>query len=194
MFIEVLSMLTAKEIITDKDIRIKEKSQEVELPLNQVDQELAQSLLDYVVNSTDEKLQEENDLKPAVGISAIQVGLPKRILAIAYTEEVEEGPDTEVRYLLANAKIIRHSLRTVYLGSGEGCLSVEEEHEGYVQRAYKITVRAYDILAKTEVLIEANEYLAVVLQHEIDHFNGILYYERINKTDPYHIPDNSVEI
>ena len=188
-------MLTAKDIITDKDTKIREKSQEVKLPLNAEDEELAKALFEYVVNSTDEQLQEENDLKPAVGISAVQIGTPKKILAIAYDEEDEEGNKTgEVRYLLANAKIIRNTVRTVYLAGGEGCLSVEDDHEGYVQRAYKITVKAYDILAKAEVLIEAEEYLAVVLQHEIDHFNGILYYDRINKTDPYYIPNNSVEI
>ena len=187
-------MLTAKDIITDKDIKIREKSEDVKLPLDREDRELAQSLLDYVVNSTDEELQEENALKPAVGISAIQIGIPKRILAIAYKEEDEEGEGEEVRYLLANAKIIRHAVRTVYLKGGEGCLSVEDEHEGFVQRAYKVTIRAYDILAEAEVVIEAEEYLAIVLQHEIDHFNGILYYDHINKTDPYYIPNNSVEI
>jgi len=187
-------MFTSKDIIIDNNLKIREKSSEVAIPLSEEDQQIARALLDYVLTSTQEAVAESGDYKPAVGMAAIQVGIPKKILAIGYDDESAEGEKTEVRYLLANAKIIQHSLRGAYLSGGEGCLSVEEVHEGYVIRAQRIKVRAFDILANKEQVITAEGYLAIVMQHEIDHFNGILYYDRINKNDPYYRPENCVEI
>ena len=54
----------------------------------------------------------------------------------------------------------------------------------YVNRSARIKVKAYDVLQDKEVIIEAEGYVAVVLQHEIDHFKGILYYDHINKKNP----------
>jgi len=186
-------MLKAKDIVIDSNKKIREKSNDVDIPLSQSDKKLAEALLEYVLLSTIEEDQQEKQYKPAVGLAAIQVGVPKKILAIAYSEE-EDEKEVEVRYLLANAKIIRNSVRLAYLKSGEGCLSVEEVHEGYTMRYNKIKVKAYDILNEKEVVIDATGYLAIVLQHEIDHFNGILYYDHIKKENPFYIPSNSVEV
>ncbi len=187
-------MLTSKDIVKDTDIKIKEKSSDVKIPLSADEKALAKKLLEYVVNSTNEELAEKYVLRPAVGISAIQVGVAKKILAISYEEELEDGKVELVQYLLANAKIISNSVRGCYLKSGEGCLSVDDVHEGYVVRSQRIKVKAYDIKAKKEVVINAKDYLAIVFQHEIDHFNGILYYQHINKTNPFNVPDNCLEI
>ena len=80
------------------------------------------------------------------------------------------------------------------LASGEGCLSVEDEHQGLVPRHARITVKAYDILKQEVVEFRANGYLAVVLQHEIDHLNGILFYDRINREDPWKLEENTLVI
>ena len=45
-------------------------------------------------------------------------------------------------------------------------------------------MKAYDVVSKKEVLIKAKGYDAIVLQHEYDHLDGILYYDRINKKEP----------
>ena len=71
--------ITCENIILDTDPRIRQKSEKVELPLNQEDKELLEALLEYVRNSTDEEIAERDNLEPAVGIAAIQVGVPKKI-------------------------------------------------------------------------------------------------------------------
>ncbi|MBQ5443716.1 MAG: peptide deformylase, partial [Erysipelotrichaceae bacterium] len=65
-------------------------------------------------------------------------------------------------------------------------LSVNQIHEGYVYRSARVKVKAYDLLQEKEILIKAEGYLAIVLQHELDHFKGILFYDHINKADPFY--------
>ena len=47
-------------------------------------------------------------------------------------------------------------------------------------------VKAYDLLQDKEILIKADGYLAIVLQHELDHFKGVLFYDHINQKDPFY--------
>ncbi len=47
-------------------------------------------------------------------------------------------------------------------------------------------MKAYDAIRDENIIIKADGYLAIVLQHELDHFKGILFYDHINKDDPYH--------
>lgn len=169
-------------IIDDTNPLVREKSLDVTLPLSKEDEELALSMLEYVKDSTDEEKAKERDLTPAVGLAAIQLGIKKKILAIALRDE--DG-GFECEYALVNPKIISYSLENAYLKGGEGCLSVKKTHEGYIKRHARIKVKAYDAIAKKEILIKARDYLAIVFQHEIDHFSGILYYDHINKEDPF---------
>lgn len=169
-------------IIDDTNPLVREKSLDVTLPLSKEDEELVLSMLEYVKDSTDEEKASERDLTPAVGLAAIQLGIKKKMLAIALRDE--DG-DFECEYALVNPKIISYSLENAYLKGGEGCLSVKKTHEGYIKRHARIKVKAYDAIAKKEVLIKARDYLAIVFQHEIDHFSGILYYDHINKEDPF---------
>lgn len=169
------------DIVKDHDSSIREKSNDVPLPLNDEDKCFLLELLNYVRDSQDGELAEQENLRPAVGIAAIQVGVPKKMLAVVVPDE--DGNDME--YALVNPKIISESLQRSYLKNGEGCLSVEKTHEGIVPRAARITVRGYDLLQDKEVIIKAKKYLAIVLQHEIDHFSGTLFYDRINQQDPW---------
>ena len=173
--------ITCENIILDTDPRIRQKSEKVELPLNQEDKELLEALLEYVRNSTDEKIAERDNLEPAVGIAAIQVGVPKKLIAVVVPDE--EGNVQEVA--LANPKIISESVQNAYLDNGEGCLSVKEVHEGHVFRHARIKVRGYDLIKDDNVTISAEGYFAIALQHEIDHLSGILFYDRIDKNDPW---------
>ena len=168
-------------IIKDNNPLIREKSEDVSIPLSKEDKELLMDMLTYVNESTDDEIAEKKNLQPAVGISAIQVGIKKKLLAIVIKNE--EGK-VLYEYALANAKVVSNSIEKTYLKAGEGCLSVPEMHEGYVNRSARIKVKAYDALKDENVVIEASGYIAVVLQHEIDHFKGILYYDYINKTNP----------
>ena len=183
--------INATTIIKDNDPLIRVKSQDVPLPLSAEDRDLLLNLHKYVVDSTNPEIAEENNLKPAVGISAIQVGINKRLLAI-----VLKNKDDEIVYqfALANPKVLSESVEMAYLKDGEGCLSVETDHEGYVYRHRRIKLRAYDLLTDQEVIIRAKDYLAIVLQHELDHFKGILYYDRIDKDEPFKERDNAFGI
>lgn len=170
-------------IIKDSDELIRRKSADVSLPLSEEDKTLLMEMLQYVDESTIEEIAKEKNLRPAVGISAIQVGVPKKMTAVIIKDE--EG-NKICEYALVNPKIISNSVEKACLSSGEGCLSVVEEHEGLVYRSARIKVKAYDAIRDENIIIKADGYLAIVLQHELDHFKGILFYDHINKDDPYH--------
>lgn len=172
--------LNYDDIVKDTDPIVRTKSEMVHLPLSKEDETLLMDMLTYVRDSQDEELAEKNNLRPAVGIAAIQLGIPKRMLAVVVPTE-----ETVEEFALVNPKIVSESVQRAYLKGGEGCLSVEEEHQGIVPRAARITVKGYDLLQKKEVTIKADHYLAIVLQHEIDHFSGKLFYDRINQQNPW---------
>ncbi len=168
-------------ILKDTDDAIRQKSIKVPLPLCDEDRATLYDLLTYVRNSTDPELSEKENLRPAVGIAAPQIGVFKQLLAIVIHKE--DG--SAIEYALANPRIVSHSVQNAYLKSGEGCLSVEDAHEGYVYRHARVCVKGYDVLVDKEITIQASGYLSIVLQHEIDHFSGILFYDRIHKDNPW---------
>ena len=178
-------------IIKDNDPLIRTRSKDVELPLSNEDRELLMDMFKYVDESTIEEIANEKNLRPAVGISAIQVGVPKKMTAVI----LKDGEGNMVyKYALVNPKIISNSIEKSYLAAGEGCLSVAEEHNGYVYRSARVKVKGFDILQNKEIVIKADGYLAIVLQHELDHFKGILYYDHINKMNPEYIDPNAIVI
>ena len=69
--------------------------------------------------------------------------------------------------------------------AGEGCLSVNREVEGHVKRYARVTIEGYD-LEGNKIRIRAREDLSIAFQHEIDHLNGILFYDRIDKNKPFY--------
>ncbi len=172
-------------IIKDTDPSIRQKSLPVSLPLSKEDEELMNEMFQYVLESTDPEIAEEKNLRPAVGISAIQVGVPKQLTAVIVHDVDKDGNEVVYQYKLVNPKIVSSSTQRSYLESGEGCLSVEKEHEGYVVRSARVTVKAFDLITNQEITIRARGYLAIVLQHEIDHFSGVLFYDRIDKKMPF---------
>ena len=72
----------------------------------------------------------------------------------------------------------------VALETGEGCLSVNREVDGHVPRYARVTIEGYDVDGN-KIRIRAREELAIAFQHEIDHLDGILFYDRINKKKPF---------
>ena len=172
--------ISVDTIVKDNDPILRTKSEEVKLPLSLEDRQLLNDMITYVRDSTDPELAEKYNLRPAVGIAAIQVGVPKKMLAVVIHEEEET-----VEHLLVNPRLVSNSAQYAYLKMGEGCLSVVEEHQGYVPRAARITIEGFDALQNKQVRIRARGYEAIVLQHEMDHFNGTLFYDRINKENPF---------
>ncbi len=109
---------------------------------------------------------------PGVGLAAIQVGYDKSLLVY------DVSPRDEERSLqvLINPRIVLSEGTTI--SEDEGCLSVPDYRED-VKRAASIIVEALDREGKP-LRIEAEGLLAIVLQHEIDHLNGILFINRIS--------------
>ncbi len=167
------------KIVKDNNPKIRKKSEEVPLPLSNEDREILNSMFDYLVKSQDDEYASKHNIRPGVGMAAIQAGFLKRMFVIYYQKE-----NSTVQYKLVNPKIIETSIRKAALSNGEGCLSVDNEHEGLVHRYYKIVMKAYDVLQDKDIVITATGYDAIVLQHEYDHLNGILFYDHIDKTKP----------
>lgn len=187
-------IINQETIVKDTDPRIRERSLPVSLPLSEQDAALMQDLYTYVKESIDPQIAEEKNLRPAVGISAIQVGINKQMCAIICSDIDKNGNEVNYEYCLVNPKIISSSIQQAYLANGEGCLSVEDDHQGYVYRSARVKVKAFDVLTNKEITIRAQGFLAIVLQHEIDHFSGTLYYDHISKNDPFIKNDDAIEI
>lgn len=178
-------MILMKDIVRDGHQALREKSIDVPLPPSEENVQLLDDMLDFIKNSQDEEIAEKYELRAGVGLAAPQLGINKKLLAIhlPYNDEVYS-------YQLMNPKIISHSVEKAYLAGGEGCLSVDENVEGYVIRNRRITVRAYN-KAGEKIKIRLKGYPAVVMQHEIDHLNGIMFYDYINQKYPYQAPEDA---
>lgn len=185
-----LSML---KIVKDNIPSLREKCAPVELPLSAEDKKTLDEMLDYLKLSQDENYRKEHpECREGVGLAAPQIGVNKRMLVVYYPVIDEDKNVEYVVRQLVNPKIISNSIRKAYLSSGEGCLSVDAEHEGYVLRHFKIVIKAYDAMAEENVTLTVRGYDAIVLQHEMDHLDGILFYDRINKDNPFYAPNDAV--
>lgn len=159
---------------------LREVSKEVTLPLDKKDKDIIDKIIKQLRYSQIEELSEKYDLRPGMGLAFPQLGMLKRIIVIVY--EYEEGKFKN--YVMVNPKIISHSEEIIALETGEGCLSVNREIDGHVPRYARITLTGYDVDGN-EIKLRAREELAVAFQHEIDHLNGILFFDRINKNKPF---------
>jgi peptide deformylase len=181
-------------IIKDDNPLIREKSADVELPLSAEDEQILRDMFKYVKDSTNEELAEKENLRPAVGISAIQIGIPKKLTAVIVPDVDKDGNPIRWEFMLANPKITSSSIQKAYLSGGEGCLSVPDDHPGFVYRSARITFEAFDLIRNEHIRVRARGYLAVVLQHEFDHFSGTLFYDHIDAENPFHKIPGAVEI
>ncbi|MCL8211516.1 Peptide deformylase 2 [Mesoplasma sp. JKS002658] len=160
--------------------------------LNADEEQTMQRLIDFVRYSQDPDLNPEDKpdhLRPAVGLAAPQIGINKNLFFIRI--EWDKDDLTKVEEIAAiNPKILSRSSQIVALEDGEGCLSVDIDHEGLVPRSYKVIVSYYDYLSKKLVNRTLRGYQAVVFQHEYDHNIGKLYYDHINQENPYFKKDD----
>ena len=172
-------MLKTKDILDEKDKRLRMISDEVVFPLTDKDKKTIHDMIEYLHDSQIEEIAEERNLRPGMGMAAIQLGIKKRYFVIVY--ETTEEDDTEQKfdtYIVVNPKIISHSEELICAEMGEGCLSVNRETEGFVKRYARVKVEAYDIDGNKYV-VRAREELAIAFQHEIDHLNGILFVDKL---------------
>jgi len=110
---------------------------------------------------------------PGVGLAAVQVGVPKRVVTIDATR----GEEKKQPFAMINPEILWASDEKSVLE--EGCLSIPE-YIDEVERPAKIKARFLDLDGRT-IEVEAEGLFARVLQHEIDHINGVLFIDHLSK-------------
>ncbi len=166
-------------ILDEKNKKLRITSQPVIFPLAKEDIKTINDIEKYLKMSQIENLREKYDLRAGMGLAFIQLGIPKRIFVVVY----EEADGTFTNYVVINPKIVTSSEELIYVGEGEGCLSVNRPTVGIVPRHARITIEAYDVNANKYTL-RVREELAVAFQHEIDHLNGILFTDKIDDKMP----------
>ena len=114
---------------------------------------------------------------PGIGLAAIQVGVPKRLLVIDLQDENEDGETVRNPRIFVNPEILDPSEdQSLY---NEGCLSVPDQY-AEVERPATIRARWQDVDGKVHE--EAMEGLmATCLQHEMDHLEGILFIDHLSR-------------
>lgn len=118
-------------------------------------------------------MHETMDSAPGVGLAGPQVGVMRRIIVIHVPEDAETGT-IDTRMTLLNPEIIKGNGREE---GQEGCLSIPN-WVGLVPRFEQITVRAINLEGK-KTRFKASGFLARVIQHEVDHLDGILFVDRV---------------
>ncbi|WP_075291009.1 peptide deformylase [Pararhizobium arenae] len=152
--------MTIKPLIILPDPVLREVSRPIET-VNDDIRRLADDMLETMYDA------------PGIGLAAIQIGVPRRMLVIDVSKEGEE----KAPLVFINPEIVRTSdERSVY---EEGCLSIPDYY-AEVERPAALTVNYVDRDGKAQS-VDADGLLATCLQHEIDHLNGTLFIDHISK-------------
>lgn len=146
------------EILREPNPDLRKKSEPVDLA----------SLKDPKMQGWLDELIETMKIADGVGIAAPQTGTRKRVIIV----QTKSGPQAFI-----NPKIISTSLRTVE--NEEGCLSVPGVF-GIVKRHRSVKLKAHDRQGN-KVMIKASGLEAIIYQHEIDHLDGILFIDKVQK-------------
>lgn len=181
-------MITMEDVIRDGHPTLRQVASEVSFPLADNLKDLADKMIEFLINSQNVETAEKYDLRPGVGIAAPQLNVPKRIFAV-HLPPAEEGEEP-FSLVFLNPRIVSHSVKKTALEDGEGCLSVDEVYEGFVPRSKRITLEYYDLDGNKHKQ-RFKDYPAIVIQHEIDHLNGILFYDHINEEHPFNLDDDT---
>ncbi|MDD2377895.1 MAG: peptide deformylase [Bacilli bacterium] len=177
-------MFKELEILDESNKILRNKSVDITEPLTKEEKKLVQRMIDQLTYSQIEEYEKKYDLRPGMGLAFPQLGILKRLIVIVH--EYEDGKFHN--YVMINPKIVSHSEEIIAADAGEGCLSVNRDVDGHVPRYARITVEGLDENLK-KFSIRAREELAIAFQHEIDHLDGILFYDRINKKRPFYLED-----
>ncbi|QCI98927.1 peptide deformylase [Agrobacterium larrymoorei] len=152
--------MTIKPLIILPDPLLRQQSK----PIETVDSEIARLADDMLETMYD---------APGIGLAAIQVGIPRRMLVIDLSREDEEKKPI----VFINPEILKVSDDVSTYE--EGCLSIPDYY-AEVERPASLTVGYIDRDGKQQT-VEADGLLATCLQHEIDHLNGVLFIDHISR-------------
>lgn len=161
------SSFTHKNIITLPNDHLRQRSRRV----TQIDADTRQIISDMIAATLDWEAHRPNEV--AVALAAIQIDKPVRIVIIRADFDNKENKNFQV---LINPEITKYEgeIITDY----EGCLSVKDVY-GKVPRYSKIRGRAIDINGNRIKIKSTDPFLSRVLQHEVDHTNGICFVDHI---------------
>lgn len=149
------------DIITYPNKSLRQISQKVEC-------------FDSTLHTTLDNMYETMIAKNGVGLAAIQVGIPKRMLIINLPRE-DKILHKEDLLEIINPEILSAEGEILFQ---EGCLSVPNFYE-MIQRFSFVRLKYCDRFGNEQIL-EAEDYLAVAIQHEIDHLNGVLFVDKLS--------------
>ncbi|WP_423189608.1 peptide deformylase [Alkalibacterium sp. f15] len=181
-------MITMKDVIREGHPTLRKVAKKIAIPLNQEEEKLGNEMLEFLINSQDPEIAEKYELRPGVGIAAPQVDVSKRIIAVHVPSDDPEATEPEFSTVLVNPRIISHSVQQTCLPEGEGCLSVDREIPGYVPRHKRIRIEYFDLEGNKQKK-RLTDFSAIVVQHEIDHLNGVMFFDRIDPDNPLALPD-----
>ena len=152
--------MAIRKILTEPDPFLRQKSEKVDI----VD--------DSIRTLMDDMLETMYDA-PGIGLAAIQVGVPKRVIVI----DLSKNNDTKNPLYFVNPVILTKSNKDA--SYEEGCLSVPNQF-AEISRPNTCSVKFLDYEGN-EKIIEANGLLATCIQHEMDHLEGILFIDYLSK-------------
>jgi peptide deformylase len=155
--------MAKRDIITIPDKLLRSKS----APVERVDDELRRLMDDMF---------ETMYAAPGIGLAAVQVGVPRRLITLDVVGREDEAKKPEPLVLINPELLWTSDERATY---EEGCLSIPDYY-AEVERPARVRVGFLDRDGKRRE-IEANGVLAVCLQHEIDHTNGKLFIDHLSK-------------
>lgn len=183
-------MILMKDIIRDGNPILREVAKPLTFPLSDHYKKLGNDMMEYLINSQDPKIAKKHQLRAGVGLAAPQVNESVQMASLL----VPDGNGKIIfKETFVNPEIISESVRQACLSEGEGCLSVDKVINGYVPRPDKLTIHYYTLDGK-EKTIHLKDYPAIVASHEIEHLHGHLFYDRINKKDPFKLSDDTIVI
>ena len=151
--------MTIRKILTEPDPFLRQKSHDVD----KVDDETRKLMNDML---------ETMYAAPGIGLAAIQIGVPKRIIVIDISKEIEKKP----LYFINPKIILTSDDNSTY---EEGCLSVPGQF-AEIDRPDKCHINYLDYNGKKQEL-KAKGLLATCIQHEMDHLEGILFIDYLSK-------------
>lgn len=186
-------LIDMTDIVREGNPILRTKASEVTFPLSDQEIILGEKMLQFLKHSQDPVMAEKLGLRGGVGLAAPQLNISSRIIAalVPNLEDEEGKPPTEaysLQVVMYNPKIVSHSIQQTVLADGEGCLSVDRVVEGYVPRYSRVTIEYCDKDGEKHK-IKLKGYNAIVVQHEIDHLNGVLFYDRIDTAEPFKIEE-----
>lgn len=186
-------LIDMDDIIREGNPTLRAVAEDVTFPLSDQEIILGEKMMQFLHHSQDPVMAEKLGLRGGVGLAAPQLDISKRIIAVLVPnpEGADGNPPKEaysLQEVMYNPKVVAHSVQDAALGDGEGCLSVDRNVPGYVVRHARVTVE-YFTKDGEKKRIKLKGYNSIVVQHEIDHTNGIMFYDRINPNNPFEIKE-----